>query len=149
MSQPKWKRVGSFGDVNPLDYGGGYIYIDETGVYPPEMEMIEPGESEDDPISIYRLTLEPHTYVDGVLSDNPFHPAYPVWYAKDLPRVCASMDVDAEDLIAELAGSDPIAKADAYQTLIGYFGPNEFDSEPLTMTREEAEARYADEGEAA
>ena len=38
--QPKWKLIAQLGDVNPIDYGGYFIYEDETGVYPPEGEKL-------------------------------------------------------------------------------------------------------------
>ena len=41
MSQTVWKFVTNLGDASPLDYGGLFVYIDETGVYPPEMERVE------------------------------------------------------------------------------------------------------------
>lgn len=112
MSQPKWKLAGTVGDVNPVDYGGGFIFVDETGVYPPELELIEVDESafsdepDDEPEfdedgelindfdeleqansdkgkwTVYRFSLERCTYQNGILSDNKFHPDHAAWFAK-------------------------------------------------------------------
>jgi len=148
--QPDWELVGTIGDVDPLGYGGGFILRDKTGVYAPEIEYVEPigeGGSRDDvqSVTVYRVQLEPHTYVNGVLSDNKYHPDYPVWYAKDLDWVCKSCGCGREDMISDLCGDDPEAKAGAYETLAGYFGWQEFDIYPLTLTPSEAEERYSQE----
>jgi hypothetical protein len=42
MTQPKWKFVDNLGDAHPLEYGGIFLYVDETGEYPPELERLEP-----------------------------------------------------------------------------------------------------------
>jgi hypothetical protein len=112
MSQPKWKCVGNLGDVDPITHGGILVYIDETGVYPPEVEVIEPYKNEnhdsdydqdyqdeDDPDpefaydeelseelhwTIHRVILERCTWdaETGVLSDNKYHPQHAAWFAK-------------------------------------------------------------------
>lgn len=38
-NQPKWHCVANLGDVNPLEYGGAFVLIDATGVYPPELHV--------------------------------------------------------------------------------------------------------------
>ena len=49
MSQPVWSCIANLGDVNPIDYGGYFVYIDTTGVYPPEAELlIAPSDNDDD-----------------------------------------------------------------------------------------------------
>lgn len=151
-AQPDWELVGTIGDVDPLGYGGGFVFRDKTGVYAPEIEYVEPngdGGSRDDvqSVTVYRVILEPHTYghphgIDGVLSDNKYHPESPVWYAKELDSVCESCDCDRDELIAALCGNDPVAKAGAYETLASYFGWDEFDNYPLNLTPSEAEERY-------
>ena len=45
--QPSWKCIGHIGDVDPIAYGGGFVYIDETGIYPPELTYFEPAEDSD------------------------------------------------------------------------------------------------------
>ena len=39
--QPKWKRVGTIGDINFVEYDGGIVFVDETGVYCPELEYVQ------------------------------------------------------------------------------------------------------------
>ena len=143
--QPEWELVGTLGDVDPLGYGGGWIFRDKTGVYPPELEYVEPTIQHENTgtVMVYRLILEPHTYVDGVLSDNSYHPETPVWYADKLDSVCSCCDCDRDELIAALCGSEPVAKATAYENLAAYWGWHEFDQYPLELTPEEAEERYS------
>ena len=100
MSQPKWKKIANLGDVNPLDHGGLFVLIDETGVYPPEMERLEPP-CDDDPegqYEVFRVVLERQKEVRegntiylvpvGYQPDWP-HPVseYPEWYVDSLTAV--------------------------------------------------------------
>jgi hypothetical protein len=83
-NQPRWKFVANLGDVNPLDYGGLFVYVDETGIYPPEMERVEP-DSEDDEnctYTVHRVSLDRCTHINGILSNNKFHPDKSAWFAK-------------------------------------------------------------------
>lgn len=108
MSQPVWKFIQNLGDASPLEYGGLFVYIDETGVYAPECTVIECddaaaneiqscGDCEDDSAPCerhkslvcwreYRVTLDRCTLTaneDGTyfLSDNQFHPLQAAWFA--------------------------------------------------------------------
>lgn len=148
--QPEWELIGTFGDVDPLGYGGGFVFRDKTGVYAPELEYVQPLDENDDveSVKVYRVILEPHTYgalrgIDGILSDNPYHPEYPVWYASDLDSVCKTCGCERRELIDSLCGADPMRKAWAYETMASYFGWHEFDCDPLTLTPDEAVKRYA------
>lgn len=135
--QPRWRMVANLGDVNPVDYGGYFVYVDQTGVYPPELEVLESPNSDDDGTgwTLYRLILEPHTYVDGVLSDNPFHPGFPVWYADKLESVAQTIGSTSLSLINDLTSDNPLHKARAYIDLISYFGAFEFDQYPTQYMR--------------
>lgn len=160
MSQPKWKCIANLGDVNPVDYGGLFVYIDETGVYPPEMECLEPNSDDDaDGWEVRRVVLERCSFVDGILSDNKFHPELPAWFAEPesqrkerpqdttyLQNVCDCMDYDGDELIADLCSGDPLRMANAYRAILDYHGWDNGDSYPLDFSsREEVEARYADD----
>jgi hypothetical protein len=46
-NQPEWECVANLGDADPITYGGLLVYIDKTGVYPPEVEVIQEEENED------------------------------------------------------------------------------------------------------
>ena len=130
--QSIWKCVANLGDATPWDYGGQFVMVDQTGVYRPELWIWE--EPTDDGPQVwteYRLCLEHHTYINGILSDNKFHPDYAVWYADKLGSVAETTGTTEEDLIEQLCSVDPVDRAVAYRVLVGYFGPDEFDQYPL------------------
>jgi len=139
--QPKWKCVAQLGDANPIDYGGYWVFIDTTGVYPPEAELYEANDNETGG-TCYRWILEPCTYINGILSDNKFHPDHPVWFADKLQAICDSLDGTVEELIEHFTSDDPIKRALAWRSVADYFGPHELDSYPLTLTEKEAQKRY-------
>lgn len=144
--QPAWELVENLGDVNPIDYGGFFVYRDTTGQYPEEAEVLmEQGEdAHGDPTSwtVYRFPLDRCTYVDGILSDNAFHPEYEAWFGEDLDGVASYLDHDS--IRADLCSEDPTRRAHAYRSIGEYHGWENFDSYPLTFTdRAEVEARYS------
>lgn len=146
--QPTWKPVANLGDVDPVTYGGQFVYIDETGVYPPECEVIEPADEETARpyATVWRFILEPCTHIDGVLSDNKFHPTKPAWFADSLHQLAAFAGVTFESLVECLTSSDPVQRAHAWLEIGRYHGWQNLDSYPLEIeTIEDARERYADD----
>lgn len=137
-AQPKWKLVAQMGDVNPMDYGGFFVYVDETGVYAPEAESLELNEG--GKYTAHRFTLEPCTYIDGVLSDNPYHPKSAAWFADDIEKIQACTGIDG--LVALFCSQDPIERATAWRAVAEYSGLENLDSYPLTLTKKECKKRY-------
>lgn len=143
--QPRWKLIANLGDVNPLEYGGLFVYTDRTGVYAAEMERIESLSEYGDRRGwqTHRVVLERCTFIDGVLSDNPYHPAQPAWFADRLGDVARTMDTTEIALIGALCGDDPIALAGAYREIADYYGWENFDSYPRTYaTRSDLPRRF-------
>jgi hypothetical protein len=142
----------NLGDATPLDYGGYFVFGDETGIYPPEAELLEPPDDDTDPDAqharwtVYRVVLEPCTDRDGVLSDNPAHPELPAWFADSLSDIARSMDYPVARLRADLCGAAEIGRAHAYRAIASYHGWENFDSYPLTLTRAETVARLRRHG---
>jgi hypothetical protein len=68
MSQPEWKCVANLGDVNPIDHGGFFVFVDKTGHYAPEVEILEvPDEdSEKRRWTVYRFCLEDCTFASDI-----------------------------------------------------------------------------------
>jgi hypothetical protein len=156
-NQPTWRLLDNLGDRTPIDYGGYFVFEDTTGVYPPEVELLEPPPDDvEDPDrmrwTIYRFTPARCTFQNGVLSDNPYHPEIPAWFAstdhdrpQDTTRIAnlANYTGSAElDLIRGFCSEDPIARADAYRTVGDYHGFDNLDQYPLILNREEVEHRY-------
>jgi len=143
-NQPEWKYVGNIGDASPLEYGGMLVFEDKIGFYPPEMEIIEPNEDRNGDIkdyTVYRILLEPHTFENGILSDNPYHKDYPVWYFKDLEDCAHSSGISIIEMIIMLCSNDTLERALGFRELVGYFGNYKFDQYHLTFTPEEMRIR--------
>jgi len=138
MSQPVWQHVGSIGDKDPIAYGGGFIYEDTTGVYPSEVAWFEPAPDEEwhktegkTPLQVYRFILERDPESE--------------WWWKRLTEVANTCDLSTQDAQDMACSTDVRQRAALYACLIYYFGAFEFDSDPLTMTEDEAYQRYATE----
>lgn len=144
MSQPEWECIANLGDVNPVEHGGKFVLVDKTGVYAPEMEVLDREYNRRNSWRVWRFTMEPHTYVNGVLSDNPHHPGKPAWYADDITMVAEACGVDQEELIRNLCSADPRQRAEGYYCLFTCLSADDFDSYPLDLDREEVKERYSD-----
>ena len=152
MSKPTWKLISNLGDATPLDYGGYFVFVDETGVYQPEAELlVVPDDDESDELyEVYRFVLEPCTYHNGILSDNPHHPSTPAWFAMpakqpqdtDLSNVANYIGMPEHELIAAFISDDPIDRAHAWRAVGDYHGFANLDSYPLQLSRSEAGRRY-------
>jgi hypothetical protein len=147
MSHPDWECIANLGDVNPIDHGGKFVLVDKTGVYPPEMEVLEPLEpcgQEAEVWQVWRFPMDRCTYIDGVLSDNPYHPDKPAWFADDISDIASMYGVERDELIGQLCSEAPRERAEGYYCLFGYYPAENFDSYPLDLDRAEVEERYAD-----
>lgn len=149
--QPVWTFVDNLGDANPLEYGGYFIYRDETGVHPEQAEYLIPIE-EDGTYTIYRIVLDRLKLVDGYLvpyeyDKNWAPPAkrYDEWFHRDLENVTSFVGTTKEDLEAAFTSADPLVRAEAYRAIGDYHGWDNLDAYPLTnLTRAEVEERYPD-----
>lgn len=135
--QPIWKCIGHIGDVDPIAYGGGFVYADETNVYGPELTYFEPASDEDwhqtegkTPLQVYRIMLE----------SGPRE-----WWYGELEDVAQSTGLDVSVYLADVQSNDPMRLARLYEDLIRHFGAHEFDSYPVTLTEDEAYSKYAEE----
>lgn len=138
MSQPKWKYIDNFGDVNFLDYGGALLYEDATGIYPPELEVIqEPNEGEKEIYRVYRFSLD------------RLEPDQEEWFHKDLSRAASCAGMDPDELREWFCSGDLRKRALAYMTVGDYHGYDNLDAYPLELTAKEAKKRYRKELKAA
>jgi hypothetical protein len=155
MSQPDWECIGQLGDASPTEHGGYWILRDKTGVYPHEGEYLEVPEDEDGEYLVYRIILDRCTFIDGVLSDNKFHPEHCAWWAttpekmkerpqdgKGLTDVANSMGMEESELVEQFCSEDALERAQAYRSVGEYHGFYNLDSDPLRLTRAEVRRRY-------
>ncbi len=142
--QPKWKFVANLGDVNPIQNGGLFVYIDETGVYDPEMTKICPIDNETGKCEceIRRVILEKCTFENGILSDNKYHKDKPAWFSTGINSVPRFGGYITATFIGYLTGDDIINRAIAWQLIGDYFGWDNLDSYPEFMTEDEINERY-------
>ena len=155
--QPEWKFAGHIGDVDPIAYGGGFVYSDVSGnFYPPEMSWFEPSDDnlwhnleEKTPVTVYRLVLDRGvfwtrgSYHERWGKYNRYQ--YKEWWFRDLPALSRSTGIDETELWKAAMFGDTMERAWLYYSLIGYFGPHEFDSYPIVSTEGECYERYAEE----
>jgi hypothetical protein len=163
--QPVWAYRFNLGDANPVDHGGFFVFEDTTGAYPPEaVYLTDTGEEDEygDPAGwiAYRLVLEPCTYVNGILSDNRFHPDKPAWFAGTederkarpqdttyLANVASYADYPDDSLARAFCSEELHERANAWRAVGEYHGFDNLDSYPLTFTdREELESWLKDRG---
>ena len=141
-----WRLVANLGDVNPIDHGGFFVFVNTDPDYDPEVEVLEvDGEDWEDERkwTVYRFSIERCTYIDGVLSDNSFHPDHPAWFADDIESIAKSSGETAEELIGRLCSEDPVERALGYREIYGYWGGGNFDQDPLEFDkRGEVGRRY-------
>ena len=130
--QPEWERKWAT-DTTAL-------WIDFTGVYPPELTVIDEvfDAPEEERFIVFRFCLDRCTYVNGVLSDNPYHTDHPAWFADDIEKACECCGQEVKDVIEALCSDDPDQLAYGYQVITGYHGEHEFDSYPRYMNEEDA-----------
>lgn len=141
-NQPVWKRVAQLGDRDPRQHGGYWVFVDETGVYPPEAELLVI--DEDEAGTAYRFILEPCTFINGILSDNQFHPELPAWFADKIDAVASTNGLKTEDLIAFFCSNEPISRALAWKAVADHYGAFEMDQYPRRFTPSEIEEHYDD-----
>lgn len=145
-SQPKWKCIAQLGDMHPIDHGGIWVMIDKTGENDPMIELLEVHDLDNDTVERdYAITcIDRCTYIDGILSDNQWHPALPAWFAKDIDKVSSCMGRETRDLIDLLCSADPIDRARGYRDLISYYGIDNFGGYDMTqLTRGEAKKKFS------
>jgi hypothetical protein len=156
----RWRLVAQLGDVNPLDYGGYFVLEDTRGEWCPTAELLEVVDDGDRSVrwEVYTIGLDKCTYTKpraaslpgcppgtsdvGVLSDNPFHPDHPAWFAESLEEVARFGGVDVDELRRWFCSDDLSERAEAYRCVGMYHGFDNFDGQPLILSLSDVKARY-------
>lgn len=135
----RWECLGQLGDVNPLDYGGYWVYRDTLGEYDDCVELLVL--NEDAPrgqrYTIYRTDIPRCTSMNGFVSDNEFHPETPAWFGKpvDLRAIASCVGISVRKLIGGLCSADGLKRAMAYRAVGDYYGWENFDSYPIEASK--------------
>ncbi len=138
MGMPAMKKIGSIGDVNPIEHGGGCIFTQwRSGgpwvEYTHGLESDAPDADEDDPntsLTVYRVDLEKN----GA--------SFLGWYDwVDWGKVAESVGADVEKYTASRLRTAQ-ARSLALQDAAGYHGWYEFDTYPETFKLGELEQRW-------
>ena len=155
MIQPKWKFVCNLGDINVIDNSGFFIYVDETGTYDPEGEMLIPPMDDDSRQEwyIYRFALGRCIKLDGYLLPFAYQRDWPhdilkyeEWFAADLNDVAQCNGVSLEQLEDLFCSANPIDRAWAWRSIGEFWGFNNLDDYPLILSSEiEVRKRYQEE----
>ena len=158
MSQPAWKELCS------TDYSR--LLLDTTGVYPPELEVAQEISEDEENMryELYRIPLERYELRESRLTDgyghrpwfeNDFHKiAHGIhtddrycepcgqWISRNLSGAASSADMDPDELRELFCSDDPIKLAQAYETVAGCHGYENFDSYPIELSRKELDERW-------
>lgn len=144
-AQPKWKTISKTDDE--------LVQVDETGVYPPEMEVAQEnytGRDDDDGrYQVYRFALDRLKWVKGYLVTERYQPDWPhpvhmyqEWFTDSLPAIAESVGMPETELTELLCSEDPMARAHAYSAIGSYHGFANLDSYPLDLTETELNNRW-------
>ena len=145
--QPSFWCIGNIGDADPFDHGGGFVLVDRTGVYSPELLMLEAPSCADETLhELSTILLEPLTRIklkggSYGLSDNRFHTDHVAWFGSpaQLKSVSNCCDRPDSSLLDSFLSSCPIERALAYRDVAFYYGPANFERSPRRLEPEKAE----------
>jgi hypothetical protein len=147
--QPSYWCVANIKDQgDPFEHGGGFVLVDRTGIYTPELLILEHlsgsvGECQHqiETILLDRVTRIKHENgLDG-LSDNNFHPDHEAWFGNPVKLLQQSKICDAtyEGLLMEFLAESPVVRALAYMDAVRCWGASSFTgNEPRMLTPEKA-----------
>jgi hypothetical protein len=145
--QPVWKFVANLGDANPIEHGGYAVFVDETGVYAPECELLEtPEDTGREVWEVRRIVCDTCTlHPEGFISDNRFHPGKAAWFGsvEDLQELASFTGQSVADITGQFTSEDPLQRAQAWRTVGEYYGFINLDEYPRYFNREEITQRWA------
>lgn len=121
------KLLGGIGDVNPVTHGGGYIYQDDDSLWLEYSHGLETGVST---IKLFIVHIE-----DCVECD---------W--ADLDKVATSYGCEVDSLIAMGRSPNLVDRAYLLEAIGGYYGWENFDPYPVTLTEQQLTDRWGVNG---
>jgi hypothetical protein len=146
--QPSYWCIATLGDVDPLQYGGKFVCIDRRGIYAPIMLILQGKERGKKERLCHEIELgrcfivrDSGGEMKGV-GANHFHAHMTEWFGSysHLEDVANFAGYNSEKALAEsLASQNVLDRAQAYDSLVSYFGGHVFDQEPRVFDRRGAE----------
>lgn len=146
--QPRWKLIAQLGDVHPIDFGGLFVYVDLTGVYPPEAERLFTPDGDVMVWEIRRFVLEnlklvqdgDNTYLVPSRFDETGLWPYPVshydqWFHDGLADLADTIDSTVDALRQAFVSPDPLMRVWAWQAVGDYHGWVNLDAYPQTYEK--------------
>lgn len=104
---------------------------------------------------VYRFSLEPCTWENGILSDNRFHPDKPAWFAhprNDRPQdtthfydLANTSGYSEDDLVVWFTSLDPVERLKGWREVGMVHGWENLDHYPLTFNTRAGIATYLKE----
>lgn len=137
---PNAGSLGTIGDVNPIEYGGGIVFAPKEEGYSPTLEVTYG--LDDDSVNVIeddegstKLKLYRVDIADDASTDLS-------WV--DWEGVARSIGSTESQLLKEARSKDLMARVYAYESAAGYYGWQTFDSRPLDITARELDGRWFD-----
>jgi hypothetical protein len=121
------RRIGTFGDVNPVDYGGGIIYRNEYGTRVEYTYGLDQSDSPDR-MSVYSVFVP-----DDVFADNS-------WVKVD--QIAATIGADPAELLAAGRSKKLMDRVYALEAIASTWGWQSLDDDPQIMTEKELRRRW-------
>lgn len=119
------RRIGTFGDVNPVDYGGGVIYRNEHGIRIEYTHGFGEGTARD---LVYLVPVP-----DDVLAEH-------TWV--DVFDVASSSGREVAELQEMSRSRNVLDRVSVIEDIAGHYGWIELDNYPLSMTEKELRRRW-------
>jgi len=139
VSNPKTPctALGSIGDVNPIEYGGGFIFKCKDPGRPPHylIEYTYGEETDGKTLTLYRADIpeggeEFWRHFDWTSSP------------ENIRQLSRSLDIEEDDLIALGTSQDPVKRAYAIWEIANYYGWHELDQYPIQVSPSELRRRW-------
>ena len=124
------KFHGIIGDMNPIEHDGGVVY-QEGEDQSPEVLYFQGWTDDEGP----RVTVSTFCVEDNVLEDL-------TWV--DWDSVASYIGMEVGELKGHAASDNVLARAQVYESVAGYCGFGELDSQPRELTLEQAEKEYGE-----
>mgnify|MGYP001586861803 FL=1 len=128
------KAIGIIGDVTPIEYGGGYVFKGDDGIWIEYTNGLGDFDGDESALESYRVEVYRVKVADDVFFDLD-------WMNWD--NLAFSMGRKVKELESESLSDNPVTRAMLYWDVASHYGWHELDHYPLILTVKELEDRWA------